>query len=51
MNLLSPADAIHDYTSLDLLISDINKHAAKEGYAVKVQIEVDSELAKDVFQI
>lgn len=34
MELTPPPDAYHDRTSIDLLIKDLNKHAATQGYAV-----------------
>lgn len=34
MDLLPPPNQLHEYTSIDLLVKDINKHAAKQGYAV-----------------
>ena len=34
MQLTSPAEGYHEYTSLDLLIKKINNHAKTQGYAV-----------------
>jgi hypothetical protein len=34
MELRSPSDAYHERTSIDLLIPELNEHAATQGYAV-----------------
>ncbi len=34
MELLPPVELLHERTSIELLLEDINKHAAKQGYAV-----------------
>jgi len=34
MQLLPPRAGLYEYTSIDLLIKDINKHAKDQGYAV-----------------
>jgi hypothetical protein len=34
MELLPPPDAYHERTSIELLVKDLNKHAATQDYAV-----------------
>ena len=34
MELESSSERTHEYISLDLLVKEINKHAATQGYAV-----------------
>ncbi len=48
MELRPPPDAYHERTSINLLIPDLNKHVATQGYAVVTgRSKVDEEVQEE----